>query len=196
MHFPDAPTSGNLDSIVAYVDTWRNSMSSFVSPAVAGSGHTVKIYDVGALPDAPPLRTGFFDLSHSFTTTPMPNEVACCLSYHAEPQPGVNRQSWRGRMYLGPFCTTAIEAVAANARPGATFKAQILNTGAIFFANLLDLSGSGSKAVILSKKTGFAYPIDNVSVDDEWDTQRSRGLRATTVSTTDVEGGGGAPIAV
>ena len=47
--------------------------------------------------------------------------------------------------------------------------------------------------MIFSRTRNAIYPIANCSVDDAWDTQRSRGIRPAHVYKVDLAGDAGAP---
>lgn len=101
-----------------------------------------------------------------------PREVALCLSFYS--QRNVPRN--RGRIYLGP-------STNGTERPS-----DAVMTAAITLAHsFADLGGTDVDWCVFSPTTLTAggtlndafKPVSHVWVDDEWDTQRSRGLRAT-----------------
>ena len=104
-------------------------------------------------------------------------EVALCLSFRGER----NLKRERGRIYLGPT------SGQANPRPGST-----LLDAAIAVANgLAGIGGVDVDWCVYSPTTYQATadyseafkPVQASWCDDEWDVQRSRGLRATTRKT-------------
>jgi hypothetical protein len=102
--------------------------------------------------------------------TPGPREVSLCLSMYGDR----NLPRKRGRIYIGPFASAQM-----GERPSATLMAGVLNLG---YA-LRDPSGSDFEWVIYSPTSQSTTPVQNLWVDNEWDTQRRRGLKGTTRQT-------------
>jgi hypothetical protein len=97
-----------------------------------------------------------------------PREVALCLSYYAER----NLPRQRGRIYLPITGTSHNPAM----RPNPTIMNKALAMGGFFAA----LGGADIDWRVWSPTDSEGRDVTNTWVDDEWDTQRSRGLRATT----------------
>ncbi len=96
-----------------------------------------------------------------------PREVALCLSYFgARNLPGM-----RGRIFL----PVAYSGSIALARPDQSLMADALDLGRAFAA----AGGTGTQWSVYSRTQGLAFSITDSWVDDEWDTQRSRGLNPT-----------------
>jgi len=96
-----------------------------------------------------------------------PREVAVCLSYYADR----NLPRRRGRLFIGPWT----ESVMKEQVP-ATQRTQLQN-----LANgISGLGGINVQWVQYSPRTGEFHNVTDWWVDDEWDTVRSRGKRATT----------------
>jgi hypothetical protein len=127
----------------------------------------VLAYDFnGVSPSGPPVAMA--TASQGAVGQPGPREVAVALSYRAGPGP-----SGRGRIFLGPVTglRTGGEYV-----PAATGSAA--SQLALRLSNVLTL---GAEWSLYSRKVqGFAS-ILSWSVDNAWDTQRSRGLPATAL---------------
>lgn len=131
-----------------------------------GYGVETKVYDMADAKPRPvkassPWAQGLAGFSSEFA----PREVALCLSYFSER----NLPRFRGRIYLGPWA-------AAPERPTSAQIAAVkaLSTG---------LEGIGGPDVdwgLWSPTRAAFSKITAGWVDDEWDTIRSRGLRATS----------------
>lgn len=104
-----------------------------------------------------------------------PREVALCLSYYSED----NVPRRRGRMYLGPWAGSAM-----SERPG-TPPITVLGTLA---QGLADLGGLNVQWVVHSPTTGEYHNVTHRWIDNEWDTIRSRGRKATTRNLQAIEG--------
>lgn len=162
-----------------------------------GAAPTVKAYDEGegGSPIAIDTWAGF---SAGFDATSLPSEVAVCLSYKADlsgvaeeapdgvdlglaPDRPASRK--RGRVYIGPL-SRAI-SVGNPARPDATTIIPSLLKMGTFLGNPTNvvLTDVDATWVVVSDQAGPG--IDHFStiltcwVDDEFDTQRRRGHKAT-----------------
>lgn len=96
-----------------------------------------------------------------------PREVACCLSFYADR----NSPRTRGRIYIPATFMTS----APGARPSGTVTGALQNLAQGFSS----LGGVNVDWCVHSKVTGEFHKVTNTWVDDEWDTQRRRGLKAT-----------------
>lgn len=106
-----------------------------------------------------------------------PREVALCLSFYA----GRNLPSKRGRIYVPmPVGAQGPHGV----RPTQAQMDSVLGLATAFSA----LGGPNIDWVQHSEKLQNHDKVTHAWVDDEWDTVRSRGLRATTRRQTDVSG--------
>jgi hypothetical protein len=135
---------------------------------------TLKAYDAAKSPPNFPVA-----IKEQLGTAPnsgIPREVALCLSYYATN----NRPRTRGRLYLPPTWFTAV----ANVRPsGAIITAALGFAADVLTKNLP--SGAFWECWSTVEKAGMGR-VTHVWVDDEWDTIRSRGMRATTRQTATV----------
>ena len=167
VHFNVTP---DLDPFAPDWDTLaQDTAEVFAStqPTLEGfTGFEVRAYALSDSLPRPPRGTG--DTTQAGTGSAIgPREVALCLSFFHERN--IKRQ--RGRLYLGP-----IPKVYCDERPqsSATGYATALAEG---------LEGVGGVNVdwsIWSPTDSAMRKVTNWWVDDEWDTQRSRGLRSTT----------------
>lgn len=130
---------------------------------------TIKVYDARKAPPSYPLYT--VSNGTGFVNSSGPREVALCLSYYAT----FNRPSFRGRLYL----PLTFFGGALGIRPTSTQRANALAFKDVFGKNL----PSGHWWSVWSVKQQSSAQVNSVWVDDEWDTIRSRGLRATARST-------------
>lgn len=161
-HFNDAGATTDPDSLCEDLAT---ALAAFFTPA---REITVKAYDaqgtVPVYPEGNAIRsTGVFPASDA------PREVALCLSYYSERN--IARQ--RGRLYLPVF---AMGIGTGAARPSGPNLAKVMSLGPI----LEQLGGIDVDWCVYSRLQNVARPVTNYWCDDEWDTVRSRGLRATT----------------
>lgn len=111
------------------------------------------------------------------STSTCPREVALCLSFYAS----VNQPGKRGRLYL-PVPIGGMGPVGP--RPDATQRGKVAAVGPA----LAGLGGADVDWVVHSVKADASYKVTNTWVDDEWDTQRSRGRTPTTRDSASVSG--------
>lgn len=132
----------------------------------------VKIYDAMQPPPSYPLATA------EQTGTPLNSggarEICLCLSYFST----YNRPRYRGRLFLPLFLVGG----SIDLRPTPAQQA-----AALAFADALtDNLPATHNWVVFSKTNKQSYGVSDIWCDDEWDVQRSRGLRGTSRLTAKV----------
>jgi hypothetical protein len=135
----------------------------------------VKAYDTDAVPNYP--RATAIANAGSPWLCPHPREVALCLSYA-----GSNRgnKSERGRMFLMPSIAAAAGGGVDQERPNSGVQDWALDFYRVPNASLPDLGGVDWQFGVWSTKYKRFTQTKQAWVNDEWDTQRSRGLRETS----------------
>ncbi len=128
----------------------------------------VRAYDFdGVTPTGPPVAVA--TAQQAIQGGPGPREVACALSYRAGP----STPRSRGRIFLGPVAMAGIGGEYVSQQVG-----DAANQLGLALASIVTL---GAQWSLYSRTVqGFAA-ITNWSVDNAWDTQRSRGLPATAL---------------
>jgi len=168
---PDT-TIGTMDDVAA----------AYVAQAIRFSsnynGITIKAFDPAGGPATETKTYAFVGGAN-----PVPSEVALCLSYSATDNvAGAPR--FRGRIYL-PLGSAA-------SRPTVTQMNAVLALG----QGLAAAGNAGNTTWKMRSRIGTGTAlnpvpvfrkIESISVDDEWDTQRSRGMRATQRIRQDVQ---------
>lgn len=136
-----------------------------------GHGVEVKMYDMS---DAEPRRVrghaNWAVGNGNQDGAGGPREVACCLSFRGE----ANNARSRGRIYVGPYPSAQM-----GQRPSAGVRDNLM-TLATAIGNL---GGVNIDWCVRSVTGNTMSPVKFAWADDEWDTVRSRGLKATTRST-------------
>lgn len=111
-------------------------------------------------------------------TDDLPLEVALCGSFAAGAADGVPAARRKGRVYVGPWNTSAIRTDLTTEYPAPS--GQIRNAIAAASKRLVDgAAEAGVPLCVYSRKDKALYPIVRGWVDDAWDTQRRRGNDAT-----------------
>jgi hypothetical protein len=131
---------------------------------------TTKIYNVGSPPNYPvgqkTINMGLAPASAG------PREVSLCLSYYG----ARNLPRTRGRLYLPIYAS--IHGTAFGVRPVGSVRTSALGVA----TGIAALGGIDMDWQVYSPTTGDHENVQVAYVDDEWDTQRRRGLRPTTRS--------------
>lgn len=143
---------------------------------------TAKAYNIGAPPQYP--RASVTINPGGIWDTASPREIALCLSYA-----GANRgnKSERGRIYLMPGVASASGLVGTQ-RPSSTNLAWALAFYTTANGSFPDLGGVDWKFGIYSPTYDKFTQSKQAWVNDEWDTQRRRGLRETMRSSVTRDG--------
>lgn len=170
-----------VDSIIALNKAFYDDIAQYISKAWMGPGSTVKVYQLLDPIPRVPVATDFRATEiPSAGAQPMPDEVACCLSYSAGAVSGVPNARRRGRLYLGPLNVSAVSATGNESpRPAAAFKTAVLDA-AVEWNNALE--ALACSWVQYSPTAQLVTNVANCWVDDAFDTQRRRGV-APTVKT-------------
>lgn len=159
-------------------DTQVNPVKYYFSGEINFGGARIKIYDLAD----PEPRVPILDESLGTTnvtpgsSTNLPGEVAVCLSYSAAAESGVSAARRRGRIYLGPLCTTASTGTTAiAARPLAGMLLDMSKAAAELASGPV-----GTQWCVWSRVNNAFYPIVQGYLDNAFDTQRRRGVATTT----------------
>jgi len=162
----------------AIKDFYDDLTPSLMSSSITQNGHEIKYYDLpGPVPNYP-IDEDTFNLAASWTGSPMPSEVALCLSFQGQRTPGFPQARRRGRVYIGPVGTAA----NTSGRPSSTFITMLANAATTFKSNILAL-GDDTVWSVWSVADQAGVGIDNGWVDNVWDTQRRRGVEETSRTT-------------
>lgn len=174
----------DVDEILARIEDFYQEIDSALFPgSVVGSTGTLLQYDMSdPEPRTPIAGPDNIALTNS-GNSPYPSDIAICLSYHAAYPSGANRARRRGRVYLGPVHSGVGVAVAGQGmRVAAGTVTSILNA----VDRLTTQQVTPLTWAVYSETDGVGYPIVECSVDNGFDTRRTRDNRATTRTTKSV----------
>lgn len=178
-----APTPEQIqaiyDGIVAFYNDvlGTRTLASFLSPTISRTADacTIKLYDIAETPPRQPISEETFTLGTVPGSTAMPQEVALCASFRAAYVSGQPPARRRGRIYVGPFAPGA--ATTTGDRP----HANLMDRCMLGMQELYALTDA--EAVdwcVYSTVDNIARVVTTVWVDNAFDTQRRRGLNATS----------------
>lgn len=107
----------------------------------------------------------------------LPREVAICTSFRGEYLSGTVNARRRGRVYIGPLTD---DSMTAQATPGETFKSAIVTATRELAEELQEYAGGAYALGVYSRVNDGISQVVAGWVDNEFDTQRRRGLAATS----------------
>lgn len=144
------------EDLATALKTWAGTVCELV----------VKTYDVEGTKPVFPNGEAVRDKG-LLQTTGVPRELACCLSFYAER----NLPRQRGRLFI------PAQLLGGNMgnRPSVAQRDKVMALGPI----LAGIGGVDVDWVVWSTRDKVARKVTNYWCDDEWDVQRSRGLRST-----------------
>lgn len=174
------------DALIAFYNTAptgisANPLAYWISSLMDRSANVskIKIYDLSASAPRVPTTYSFTLGTFASGDAGLPTEVSCCLSMKT----AMPVREQRGRIYAGPLVSQAVNLDP----PYIHVAGGLINTLRYAGANLRDAANptAGMPALaIYSRKLNQMHAVTNFWVDNEFDTQRRRGRRATTRSTT------------
>lgn len=168
-------------------------LSASLSRAVMPVGKAYEGDQVGLM-GSPLATAAWAGFSAPVAGSPLPDEVACCLSFRkdygnvlevaadgpdADNDPDRPRARQRGRLYFGPLQNAATVLQGTPAAPASGLINALLGMG-VFLANPTNPTLTDVQAHwVINGKNGIKE-VDTVWVDNAFDTQRRRGRKATT----------------
>jgi hypothetical protein len=191
-HFESNSGVATDDAIAAVgqLQDFYDSIDGFLSNRLNGD-ILYKVYD---LVDISP-RAPIYDIGNTITpdtTQSLPTEVAICLSYRAALISGFPRGRARGRIFLGPFSTDVLATGTGGAILESGVETSLAAAGGALIAAgealgarwvVFSPTSAGAEPWSAGDLTLATLPVDNGWVDNAFDTQRSRGLNATSRTT-------------
>ena len=142
---------------------------------------TVKAYNIGPGKHSP-LATA--TKGSAVWSANWMREVALCLSFAANKSDPTER----GRVYLAPQIKVGTPTIGVATRPSQAAMDWALDFYRVANASFPDIGGVGVEFGIYSPTSGKFTKATQAWVDDEWDTVRSRQLKATTRTSITREG--------
>jgi hypothetical protein len=135
----------------------------------------IKFYDLEEpSPRAPVYEQSWTLAAPAGSSSPLPSEVALCLSYRGALVSGEVAARRRGRVYIGPLITEAKTTGTSDPRPTTNVINRWLDAG-----EALADPDAVSPWVVWSPTANANTLIEVVWVDNAFDTQRRRGPDAT-----------------
>lgn len=165
--------------------------SACMASYMAETTFFTNFYNQDAAPPRVPYRVDWGTFGASQGNTPIPTEVSCVLSYRGALENGVNPARRRGRIYLGGLGPATI-AVSSGSSPyfpvfQTAFINQVIAAAEAQLLSPTDWGGTVPDTDITwnvhSDVSGLSVPVTAGWVDNTPDTQRRRGVNATSRTT-------------
>lgn len=181
----------------AMADTIGSRMSEVIDRGAGACSVTAYFSNdlTGVTPFGSPIGAVTFTLPAAISSNQIPEEVAIVVSMNGDltdvpvtaanpsPPPAIIRpqQRRRGRIFVGPLGLNAGEETASRFQPAAGFRTDL---GLAVKATYNEIVANTPYVLaVWSKADAATYPIVAGYVDNAWDTQRRRGLDASTRTT-------------
>ena len=177
-HFTSDKVPATNSAIFSALSTFYNGLSTRLSAGIAQNGHEVKMYDLGDPQPRAPFYTNTFNFTSAPTAAPLPAETALCLSFQGIRVSGQSQARRRGRIYIGPIGANQIDA---NGRPVSALITALVSAGNTLLT--ASLAAAEWNWCVYSTTDAAMVQVTNGWVDNAWDTQRRRGVSASTRST-------------
>ena len=173
------PTTADYNAYTALFRQFYVDIVSVLAIPVAQIEHQAKYINLGSiLKPNYPIYEEVWTLPSLNSNAQLPSEVAICLSMQGTRVSGIAQARRRGRVFIG----TIASATMTNGRPNAATRTTLVNAVNALKDGLL-LASLPAVLCIWSKRDTQAVTVNNVWVDDAYDTQRRRGPRATVRTT-------------
>jgi len=164
-----------LDDAFDALVLFYKDLGGYFSSLVRQNNWEIKAYDDDDPEPRAPVLSRLWNQTSAPAGTPLPPEVALCLSFQGDQVSGVPQARKRGRVYLPYFETVT---AGTDGRPASAACTTIASAG----EDLMDAgttSGTWHWVTFSSVAPGYST-VTNGWCDNEWDTQRRRGRPYTT----------------
>jgi len=157
-----------------YVD---NPIAGYLSSVInrGADDGTIDIYQTPGA-SLPPIFTWSFTPEAAASANDYASEVAVCLSFKNDSVTSVPQRNRRGRIFLGPLNTAAVNEVSNVVRPSTAITGDLAVAG----ATLKAADDADAVWVVYSRVLDQTFPVESGWIDNALDTQRRRGFSATT----------------
>jgi hypothetical protein len=188
-HFESSAVDPIADASVAvgYLETFYSTID-FALSSVLVNACDYKVYDLTHSVPRSPIYAVTASISAA-TGTPLPNELAIVMSYHAAGVSGLPAGRRRGRIYLGPLDGVVLDESSYDGTIQDATIATITGAGAALIAS--SLTGTSKWCTFSPTLAGTppwssgdliasSFLVENGFVDNAFDIQRRRGTLATS----------------
>lgn len=180
LHFftPAAPsTQTEWDDIYQRVEGYYAQWGQYLASVVDRPNCRITLYDLADSEPRQPIFSDTFSPPVAVGVANLPSEVAVVHSYRGVLTSGQPPARRRNRIYLGPLSILATQGAGGGfARPVQPLIDDILTGGAVLGTDSL---ATGVRWTAYSPTDATSWTIVEQHVNNEFDTQRRRGVLAT-----------------
>lgn len=173
------PTVADYNAYTALFRQFYVDISTALAIPITSIGHLAKYINLASiLKPNYPLYEETWSLPAPNSNAQLPSEVSICLSMQGTRVSGIPQARRRGRVFIG----TIAAATMTNGRPNLLTRTLLVDSVNGLKDGLL-LAPLPASLCVWSKIDSQAVAVNNVWVDDAYDTQRRRGPKATARTT-------------
>lgn len=165
------------------VASMTHPLAYYMSPVIdrTTGACVIKVFDMADTKPRTPIYQEGWTLGASASTKGLPNEVAAVFSFQGARMSGLAQSRRRGRLFIGPLGEEALSFGSASVFPNL---AAGLVTNGVKAAHNLAAAGSWDPIwCVYSRVNTNLVTVTNGWIDNDFDTQRSRGPSATSRNT-------------
>jgi len=168
------PPEDTATEAIGWLTTFYQTLDDDFPSTLVASPATVKAYDLSDPEPRAPIVESTIALVPS-AGTPLPPEVALCLSFRGNYVSGVQKARRRGRVFLGPYLATAN---SSSGRP----TAGLIDKTSTAAGVMLTSSNASAETTwdVFSRVSSTPTQVVGGWVDDDWDIQRRRSRDLST----------------
>ncbi len=159
---------------------------ALLSPVLTSVGMTLTLYDLEdpSMPGAPRQPYAILPLTVAQPAgSAMAEEAAVAVTLVHKPESGENPRNLRGRLFIGPLNTSALEVITGRTRVSATARTTLTLAIKRLAEEVGGMAPVDSSLGIYSPTTNAYNALESGWVDDAFDTIRSRGPAPTARTT-------------
>jgi hypothetical protein len=171
------PTQTELDDIAARIALYYGEWGQYLSTMIDRPNCSITMYDLADSMPRQPIYQEPLTIPTAAGTQNLPTEVSVVHSFRGLLTSGQPPARRRGRLYLGPLTILAQPGTGGGfSRPVQVMIDDIL-TGGQQLGN--DAGATGVRWAVYSPTDATTFAVVSNHVNNEWDTQRRRGVLAT-----------------
>lgn len=184
MSTADDTGAGNVaDDLIEFYNTSAGgaTVANYLSAQItrATNGCTVEFYDRAAPDGEPPFYAEAFTLGAAGSVNSLPAEVALCTSFVGQTTGDLPLRRRRGRVFIGPLAVGALETGSGIVGNPTDQFVTTLSAATERLAEAYYSSPGGIDFIVFSRLSATGSKVARGWVDQEFDTQRRRQVRAT-----------------
>lgn len=181
---PGTTPQDSANDMIDQLEEFYTGIDGVIYPAIVGTSIECRAYDMADPEPRVPVLTRIITIAPT-TATPLPPEMAVCLSMKADVESGEIAARRRGRVYVGPLQVGLPGVTSGKVIVSASYTGNIADNAELAFRT--GLTGSDPYLCVYSRTEdeGGAsvadsfHKVTSIYVDNAFDVQRRRGHEST-----------------